>query len=106
MEPEQRVSELEAALAEAKEQLQARDVEIAELKAQLQEAQEAGGPRVAAAKVEEIQRLQEQLVALKSEQSVADAAKDAAWHQLKATVVQVCQLANPDKISEQSSHWR
>ncbi len=103
--PQQRIDELHAELEEAREQIKAKDEEIASLRERLQ-AQQAL-PRADHSKFEEMQRLQEKLAELKREQAEADAAKDAAWKQLKATVVEVAQLANPEKIAAESSgQWR
>jgi hypothetical protein len=104
VEDQHRMEELEAALAQAKEELKAKDAEIEALKEQLQA--QAAAPRLETSKVEEMQRLQERLGALKRDQSEADAAKDAAWKQLKSTVLEVVQLANPDKIAKAASQWQ
>jgi ABC-type transporter Mla subunit MlaD len=103
---QQRIDELLAELAQAGELIRARDEEISSLKEQLAAAQ-GSLPRADHSKFEEMQRLQEKLAALKREQAEVDAAKDAAWTQLKSTVVEVVQLANPEKIMAQSSsQWR
>jgi chromosome segregation ATPase len=103
--PQALVAELQGQLEQAREQLKAKDEEIASLREQLQ-AQQAL-PRADHSKFEEMQRLQEKLAGLKREQAEADASRDAAWAQLKATVVEVAQLANPEKIAAESSgQWR
>jgi hypothetical protein len=100
----QRIDELEAALALAREEINAKDAEIAALKEQLQA--QADAPKLETFKVEEMQKLQERLGALRRDQSEADAAKDAAWKQLKANVLEVVQLANPEKVVKTASQWQ
>ena len=97
VDPQQRIQELEAALNEAKQQIDEKDREIAELKEQLHT--QSSIPKLDVSKVEEMQRLQDKLAALKREQAEADAAKEASWRQLKSAVLDVVQLANPEHIA-------
>lgn len=75
-------------IASLKAQLALKDQEIEALRA-------ASSKPASTERPEHLVELQEKLRRLRKEQMDADAAKDAAWRQLKAVVVEISKLAAP-----------
>lgn len=100
------LSEALAEIQALKAQLKARDDELAALRQQLAERPAAGAAPSAlsgAKGSEEMQRLQDRLAQLKKEQAEADAAREAAWRQLKGVVQEISKLASPEHFARIST---
>eukprot|EP00193_Tetraselmis_chui_P004115 CAMPEP_0177768738 /NCGR_PEP_ID=MMETSP0491_2-20121128/9893_1 /TAXON_ID=63592 /ORGANISM="Tetraselmis chuii, Strain PLY429" /LENGTH=152 /DNA_ID=CAMNT_0019285589 /DNA_START=170 /DNA_END=628 /DNA_ORIENTATION=+ len=94
---------LRADLQDLKAQLSAKDQEIEELKAALENVKSVPATLSAPAKsTEEMGALQERLSKLKKDQQEADAARDMAWSELKRCVQEVAKLANAGLKESQS----
>lgn len=84
------LAQRDAHISTLQQQLAARDAELASLK---QQQNGTGAPEASVAP-DEIARLQERLGALKAEQAQADAARAAAWAELRSCVADISKLAN------------
>lgn len=88
--------QLKAEVLALRQQLAAKDTEIAQLKAELASAKPS---LPAGTKIPDVEQLKERLANLKKEQEEADKARDTAWAQLKNVVGEIQKLANPDYVN-------
>lgn len=92
---QQQLEAAQAEIAKLREQLKAKDDEISRLR-------ESKGPAapIELPKSEDMQKLHERLGHLKKEQADAEAAREAAWRQLKSVVNEISKLASPPDMSK------
>jgi predicted nucleic acid-binding Zn-ribbon protein len=107
--PQQEASELPSSVPELQDMVRQLSSELADTKQQLQRLQadmatsrttgKDATSKSDAFKHQDVQKLQERLAQLRKEQAEADAARDAAWKQLKSVVNSISKLASPDYLA-------
>eukprot|EP00877_Chromochloris_zofingiensis_P001154 jgi/Chrzof1/11039/Cz05g21110.t1 len=90
------LEEVKEQLAKLQDELASKDSELDSLRQQLEHRDAA--PKFDSSKLADVQQLQDRLKQLRKEQTDADAARDAAWKQLKSAVQDISKLANPDYL--------
>ncbi|GLI65356.1 hypothetical protein VaNZ11_008906, partial [Volvox africanus] len=98
------INELRLELDACKQQiseLQAKNASLSEENERLKSAQStfAVSQAPVATPVPDFEALTQRISALKAEQAVADAAREAAWTQLKSVVADIARLAAPDGVT-------